>query len=302
MRLYSLALFACIILCAFKISSDILEDLGTTLKEVKQATIQQLDNEHFSMPYYNGKIQAACKKLPVGVREATMLSLGKIIKDYVSSPECKTDYENHLKEMYFKEPYNPNDPKWEEIKKNKTENVLSGYSNATDETLKYLAQGLDIEITTYESFHKLIQETPEMEIPGMSKETCEKTIAQDKALKTLYDSDKKSFLQKYAETQGMREKDAEIAKAKSDYEQGKINFESKKDYSERLKSQLQDFLSVTSDINFSATLKDGNYGRKIFADPSLESKSGEWKFYFRCGKEAVGGARKFAQQWLESLK
>lgn len=70
---------------------------------------------------------------------------------------------------------------------------------------------------------------------------------------------------------------------------------------ERVKRRLTEFLDLTKDIDFGATLvKSGN--KLVFADPDLEAKSGEWKRCFRCGRETIGAARRYAQQWLSSLR
>ncbi len=69
---------------------------------------------------------------------------------------------------------------------------------------------------------------------------------------------------------------------------------------ELVKLRLQKFLDVTATINFNATLvQEGRF--KVFADPSLEAKNGDWKKLFRAGPETIGAAREFAQAWLKDL-
>lgn len=68
-----------------------------------------------------------------------------------------------------------------------------------------------------------------------------------------------------------------------------------------VKKRLTEFLELTRDIDFDAKLvRSGS--KMVFANPQLEAKSNEWKRCFRCGKETVMAARKYAQQWLASLK
>ena len=73
------------------------------------------------------------------------------------------------------------------------------------------------------------------------------------------------------------------------------------DLSQLVHQHLQEFLAISSNVDYSAQLtKKGEH--MVFVNPAYEAKSGTWKFCYRCGKEAVNGARKFAQDWLKSLK
>ncbi len=64
---------------------------------------------------------------------------------------------------------------------------------------------------------------------------------------------------------------------------------------------LRKFLDTSKDVDFSAALNSGSYGKKVFANPDYERKPSEWKLCYRAGKETVQAARAFAQQWLEEL-
>jgi hypothetical protein len=70
--------------------------------------------------------------------------------------------------------------------------------------------------------------------------------------------------------------------------------------------RLRHFLDVTADVNFAAQLTDASGAdgakKKVFADPALEAKPGEWKMAFRAGKPATDTARGFAQKWLSDLQ
>lgn len=81
------------------------------------------------------------------------------------------------------------------------------------------------------------------------------------------------------------------------------NFESRypSTIKQLLKQRLEYFLEVTSTIDFNAELvQRGRF--KVFVDPELEAKDGDWKKMFRAGPETIGAARLFAQQWLDELK
>ena len=73
------------------------------------------------------------------------------------------------------------------------------------------------------------------------------------------------------------------------------------DANQFIKRRLQDFLKVTSDIDFNAELVTKN-GKKVFVNPAYEDKDSRWKMAFRAGKEVVEPARAFVQQWVSEIK
>ena len=79
------------------------------------------------------------------------------------------------------------------------------------------------------------------------------------------------------------------------------DYEAMMNYNSRIRHHLEQFLQASANVDFNAQLiKNGKY--MIFANPAYEHKPEEWKVYYRCGREAVSGARKFAQDWLAKLK
>ena len=81
------------------------------------------------------------------------------------------------------------------------------------------------------------------------------------------------------------------------------NFEAKYPSDPRpvLKQRLQAILGITSDVDYTAELKDGNKGKKVFVNPDYEKKPAEWKLALRAGKTASDAVRAAAQQWLKEL-
>jgi len=65
--------------------------------------------------------------------------------------------------------------------------------------------------------------------------------------------------------------------------------------------RLRDFIALADSVDFDAELvvKDG---KKHFAKPEYESKSSDWKWAFRTGRESVHAAREVAASWLAELK
>ncbi|HEV8079928.1 MAG TPA: hypothetical protein VGP43_04395 [Chitinophagaceae bacterium] len=278
-----------IILFAFKKINDVLSDVGTTIAEVKEQTVRMVYTGYFS-PYSNDQIKIACKKLPVLVREATMMSLGKIIKDYVESPQFKTDYYAYVDQAYPNPAINLNDERWIELRKQKTENYVQSMSNP-----EY------VNINEEQGMLDYAAKYPDWIPDGKTKGDFEQDLKDAKLLKELFEKDKEAFKKKYVEIKVRNEMKLEI-----DEERPKIAAKEKerdelKNYTPIIKKELQQFLNRSSNIDFNATLTKKN-GVMMFVNPAYEAKPNDWKFYYRCGKEAVTGARKFAENWLINLK
>ncbi|HTF22264.1 MAG TPA: hypothetical protein VK658_29490 [Chryseolinea sp.] len=72
-------------------------------------------------------------------------------------------------------------------------------------------------------------------------------------------------------------------------------------YQVMIKSRLEKFLSVTADVDYSASLHD-EYGLKKFTNAAYEKKPDEWKMAYRAGKPVVDAAREFAATWVKELR
>jgi hypothetical protein len=68
-----------------------------------------------------------------------------------------------------------------------------------------------------------------------------------------------------------------------------------------IKKRLEELLAATSDIDYSAELKE-QYGKKVFVNPAYQAKSEDWKLAYRAGKETTDVVRAIAQQWLQQIK
>ena len=313
-------LAAVTLLLAFKKLNDVLADVGATIKEVKSQTVVGIAKGYFSVPWFTTQIRESCKKLQPGVREATMMSLGKIIRDYVESPEFQKDY------VAFLEKPEPGfsrrggrgsmpmktEEQFAEEKKKAVQQLVASMSS--DDIVKMYGETLDVRMENASNMLRMLKESPNLNL-GKTKEEYQKELEDFKTLKSLYTTDKEAFKQKYAEVavdeqqkQQMANQKEEIEKQKKrDAEQKEEEAERQKkiaqlkDYKSVIKKELQEFLTVSSNVDYNAKLVEKN-GKMVFANPAYEAKSGTWKFCFRCGKEAVTGARKFAQDWLASMK
>ncbi len=69
--------------------------------------------------------------------------------------------------------------------------------------------------------------------------------------------------------------------------------------------RLRDFLARSANVDFGAKLvpcKNSWQHHSCFADPAYEKKPGEWKMFYRAGKQPVEAARSFATNWLRDLE
>ena len=288
------------LLFAFKKINDILTDVGTTIQEVKLYTLEQIAKNDFNLPHYTGKIRDACKKLPVGVREATMMQLGKVVKDWVQSPGFEAEYLAYLENDAGQRrgPAPMDDGRWAAERKKRTDQMGKAMSNP--DLVKMYAQTLDLQIETGQSKLNMLEKSPDLKL-GQSKEEIQQELSNNKMLKDLYQKDPEAFKIKYAEItvdkqlKGLMEND----KARTAQKQERIN--ALKDYKAIIAKQLRQFLAISANVDYNAQTAVKN-NKVVFVNPQFESKPLTWKLCFRSGKEAVTGARKFAQEWLDEMR
>jgi hypothetical protein len=291
-------LAAVCIFVGFKKVSDTLTDLGTTIAEVKAKTLEQIGNKSFNLPYYTNAMKDACRKLPVGVREATMMSLGKIIRDYVESPQFKTEYYAYAESHASMTKFDSADAKWTEEKKQKTEEVTTLLKNP--QMMDIFANQMDAQLQVAESMITLLKTNPTMDMGGLTIKDFQKNADDAKMLKALYAKDKAAFGKKYAEVTTDAQIHSEMLAEKQHQANDEKNLAEIKNYPVIVKNELQQFLDGSVNIDFNAKLV-AKGDRLVFVNPEYEQKDGNWKFYYRCGKESVTGARHFAEGWLSNL-
>jgi len=287
-------------LVAFKLVNDVLSDVGTTLQEVKQITLEQIAKKDFDLPRYTSQVRDACKKLQPGVREATMMNLGKVVKDYVQSASFQAEYMAYIEKPAAgrRGPAPMDDAKWAEERKKKIDQMVKGMS--TPETTKIYADMLDPQLEASQSMLKLMEESPDVKM-GKTKEELQKEVAEIKSLKELYRKDVEAFKIKFAEYMVDQQLAMQMNRSKASEAEKQKRINELKDYNSIIVKQLKQFLDLSATVDFTAqTMQKGK--TLVFVNPAYEAKSSAWKLCFRCGKEAITGARKFAQQWLNELK
>lgn len=130
------------------------------------------------------------------------------------------------------------------------------------------------------------------------KPVFEKVIAEgNKRLKAAEDPNNRQYAG-YAKGYPQLLKDAEarhqkaVAKWEATYPQDLLQF---------IKKRLEDFLSITADVDYNAALVTKG-GMKYFADKQYEQKDYRWKMAFRAGKSVTEPARAFAEKWITEIK
>lgn len=299
------ASFFSILLLSFTCISDVFQQIGTTLTEAKQQTLVQLAHEDFDFYGLTYNMQQACKKLPPVIREATVAAAAQQLRAYIESPAFKNDYDTYLANTYPMETFNAAGEKWEQMRKSKEEDLTNTMNLQVPgfDAAQTFAQQLDAEIAMDSNL--LAMDDTQLNGTHLDKNNFRKDIADNKMLKNLFAKDKAAFKKKYVEIAAARDVRNEMLNEKNEIETAnaanKAKINGLGNYKSVLRKQLQQFIDQTAGIDFNAQLKQQG-DIKVFVNPGYESKPGDWKFYYRCGREYVTSARKFAQDWLKSMQ
>ena len=158
----------------------------------------------------------------------------------------------------------------------------------TDSGSNAMAQQIDESI-------KQMQEQMKTLSPDMQKQMQEAIDQMRAQQKALMDNPE---MRKMLDEGAQREIDERAERARMAMREFEARYPA--DVNQMVAGRLREFLTLTADIDFAATLVTQGE-RKTFADATLEQKSREWKLCFRAGKPAVDAARAFAQAWLSEV-
>ncbi|AXY77902.1 hypothetical protein D3H65_29650 [Paraflavitalea soli] len=245
---------------AFTVVKNIFDQLDIAEEEAREYIFDNFKSSNLSFPS-----SAVIKNLALGKRAGAVKELGDYIRKYTNSPEFAAEYKT------VREGARPKNPADKEAK------------------LKARIEGLKHDIETTEKDMK--------GVTGDMKKLYESTLQMQKtelkALQDPKDPNHKMYLMDLSE--GGEEGEKNYKEDLKYFEQ-----EYPAQVKDLVKRRLQEFLTLTADINFDAKLVDRD-GRKRFADPKLEAKDESWKRCFRSGRETIAAARSYAQQWLKEL-
>lgn len=241
--------------------ADIFERLGISNTDARDHISNNLRHGSLSIPY-----SKAIKSIYSGKRADAVKEIGDYIKKYVSSPEYIATYKEDREQS---KPQAPED--------------------AAAYVQRRIAE-LNQEISSTESEMK--------KASGDFKKLYEATLKMQKdQLKILSNPKDPMFALYGGKTEEMQAEELKEYKlALKEYED---DFPA--DPRQLIKRRLQQFLDLTSDIDFDAKLVS-RYGKMRFENPILENKDSNWKMCFRAGKETITAARDYARQWLIELK
>jgi hypothetical protein len=246
-----------------KLNADFLKELGISKTEADKKIANSILGG-----YLDASGARNAKNIVLGNRTAVANDLLNYVKQYVNAASFKNEY-NTLKESSKPTENKPKTP--EEIRK-----------ETVDAYKKSVAQ---------------MEETIK-KADAQFKPMFEKGLADaKKLLKDAEDPNNKNMTS-YAKTY------PDMVKASQASYTGQL-----KQWEEQypanhmlfVKQRLEEFLSETKDIDFTAQLTEKN-GKKIFVNPAFEKKGKRWKMAFRAGKEVVEPARAFVQQWITEIK
>ncbi|MFD1819094.1 hypothetical protein SAMN04515674_102517 [Pseudarcicella hirudinis] len=298
MKKNAVLLLLSLMFMAFSLIDDAISRIGSTMEEMKTEVLNNVDRSEFSI-WASNNVKTVCTKIPAGQQAPAVKAALQAIRIFVESDEFKKAYESNLRSRWaIDEKRNVSPERKQEIQRQ-----LENYN------AEMMNMMIPMEISANESIIKTyVESPPEAQkmllpmIPGQNLEKAKEKLEQLKKvnsmLKTNFAQAKKDYIAfKVEQTIDMEE-----VQAKSDNAHNQAEFEKHMQYKTLIISQLKDFLNDSENIDFSAQTKMNQYHRKEFVNPAYESKPGEWKFYFRCGKEPVTAAREFCQAWLKDLE
>lgn len=212
------------------------------------------------------------KDVAVGDRVSVIQSMGKNVKEYVSSKEFADKY-NQLRED--RKPTPPEEPKYSAQLKDEQRTNLKNSIAETEISKSQMSkdqQGMFDEII--KMFKEQLAEIDDPE-------------------KTMFKPEMDEYIKESYQMQ-LDEHKTKIAEWENEYPKNNPN--------PMIKKWINTFLDKSSDINFDAKTQKGKNGLLKFVDQQYESKDSQWKLYYRAGRESVNAARTFAQSWINEFK
>lgn len=180
----------------------------------------------------------------------------------------------------------------------KSKEVADAYAEYRNNKMPRLPQGLDVN-KTIADYQKSISQMEALKSTSDAdtKQSLEDGITEIKRQLSILQNPNHPEYKMYA---GIFEPSAE-QKALMDKDMEAFNKKYPADVQQYVKLKLQDFLTLTANIDFDAKLVE-KYGKMRFENPAYEAQSANWKKCFRAGKDNIATARAFAQQWINEIK
>jgi hypothetical protein len=249
------------------------ENLQALLKQFKieEATAKSNIFYAVSGPSFYIPNVKVLRDLAIGDRVSAIETIGKNVKEYVSSKEFVEKY-NQLREE--RKPTPPEPPKYSaELKKEQKESLTNSIAEM-EKSKPQMAK--DQQAMFDDIITGLKDQLKELDNPNNTMFTPE----MDVYIKQGYDMQ-------------MDEYNRKLKEWVSEYP---VN-----NPKPMIKKWINNFLEKSADVNFDAKTTKAKDGKIKFVDQQYEYKDNQWKLYYRAGKESLTAARTFAQNWLKEF-
>ena len=240
--------------------------LGISQKSGTEGIKQSFLNGYL---YYYGARNI--NNIALNERGAVARDLLNYTRQYISSPEFKTQYEQMRAKAKPTEPILKPLRTKEEIQKDEVARLEKGIKD-TEKTLK--------------------------EVSAEMAKSIQPVLDMQKQMLKEYKDPANPIFASIAESEKYSQESAI-----NSYKENTVRWEKEfpEDLNRFVASKLQKMLDATRGIDYNAVLVE-KYGKKRFVNPAYERKGTEWKQGFRAGKDVTETARAFAQKWLDELK
>jgi hypothetical protein len=294
-------------------TSDDLSRFGTTQEEFKNHLINLASYKEFPgfKFYYSQPIKKACMSIPASEQASAAKVLGKMVKAFVMNAGFKADYEKSLVQNLritdrssaemkekFQTDYNSNLESIQSmIKMPDVINQLFAIQESTAETSKKALDNMNAKDLSNASAEevKLIKSMQKVFKQGI--DNAEAILK----IKPLLKTNPSEFSKQYAHIVAEQSVQSEIDANKEENEKIIADANEKKEYKANIKSQLQQFLAESADVDFGAKIVKQSSGFEDFENEVYREKSRIWKQCFRIGKPATTAFREIAQEWMKEL-
>jgi hypothetical protein len=243
-------------------SADILSQLGITLDAAKDAI-----GSVITAGIYNPGLPAqAFKLMPPAVRAQAATAGVAWLKTYVASPDFTRQY------LQVRETHKPSPPEYRATPEQELQDADEEQKRQFEESTRAIAS-----------------------LPAEQRKAMEDALknAADLAAKMNTPESRKMRLDaiRIERAEAAKEYDAALAKWKQEYPD---------DPKRLIARRLREFLQLSADVDFNATLQTQD-GVSKFENPTYQAKPSQWKMCFRAGREATTAARAAIQAWLSEL-
>jgi len=257
------------VLCAFMFGKletiKSLDKVGVSDDEVRRCIWNSFSGGYLSLPP-----TAKLKLVLASDRAAAVRDIVAYAKNYSKSEEFK---KNYLEYREQKKPSPPEKPKSvAEMRKEQKAQLQQGLKEAQENVKKAPAEQKEIFKGVIDMYKEQLKQVDDPNNPMFTKDM-------DAMMQQGYAMQLDAHKQQVAEWEQQYPPNS----------------------SWMVRKWLQEFLQVSSDVDFGAALKDGKEGKKVFVNSAYEAKSDKWKMCYRAGKETVETGRDEAQKWLKEF-